>query len=63
MVTKYFSVPGLPTAMKVGSTLSFLLLDGLGSIETALYGILGVLRTGAQWHLLSVSYPPDQTCH
>jgi RHS repeat-associated protein len=37
-LTKYFSVPGLPTAMRVGSTLSYLASDGLGSVSEALDG-------------------------
>src|SRR5690348_10466853 len=35
-LTKYFSVPGLPTAVRVGTTLSYLASDGLGSVSEAL---------------------------
>ncbi len=37
-LTKYFSVPGLPTGVRVGSTLSYLASDGLGSVSEALDG-------------------------
>ena len=37
-LTKYFSAPGLPTAMRVGSTISYLASDGLGSVTAAFDG-------------------------
>ena len=37
-LTKYFSVAGLPTAMRVGSAISYLATDGLGSVTAAFDG-------------------------
>jgi hypothetical protein len=37
-LTKYYPVSGLPTAVKVGSTLSYLATDGLGTITVAVDG-------------------------
>jgi hypothetical protein len=37
-LTKYYPVAGLPTAVKVGSTLSYLATDGLGTITVAMDG-------------------------
>jgi|SRR5579862_5842160 len=34
-ITKYLGVPGLPSAVRVGSTLSYLVSDGLGSVSEA----------------------------
>lgn len=36
VLTNYYSVPGVVTAISVGSTLSYLATDGLGSVTTAL---------------------------
>ncbi len=37
-LTKYFAAAGLPTAERVGTTLSYLAADGLGSVSEALDG-------------------------
>jgi len=37
-LTKYYSAPGLPTALRQGSTISYLATDGLGSVTAAFDG-------------------------